>query len=108
MGFRATDAECATIEASASRAGLTVGSYMRSRCLRKPTTRAVRRPPVETVHLAQLLGLLGTTGGDIHRIAKNLNAEGGIENADITAALAAFRETASAILRALGKRSHDY
>ena len=108
MGFRATDDERAKIEAAASRAGLTPGSYIRSRCLRKPTTRAVRRPPVETGQLAQLLGLMGAAGGDLQRIAKDLNAGEGTEDADIKAALRDFRETASAILRALGKRAHDY
>jgi hypothetical protein len=59
IGFRATKEERAEIAGNAGRAGLTVSSYVRSRSLKKPTTRAVRRPPVETVQLAQLLGLLG-------------------------------------------------
>src|ERR1700687_4508117 len=62
IGFRATDGERAQIEASAPRAGLTVGSYVRSRALGKPTTRAVRRPTVETAQLAQLLGDAGRRG----------------------------------------------
>src|SRR5271154_6459852 len=70
IGFRATDHERAQIEAAAQRAGLTVGSYVRSRALAKPTTRAVRRPPVETVQLARLLGMLGAVGGRIQAIGQ--------------------------------------
>src|SRR5690242_20323706 len=70
IGFRATDEERAQIEAAAERAGLTVGSYVRSRALQKPQTRAVRRPPVETAQLAQLLGMLGVLGGQIQVLAE--------------------------------------
>jgi hypothetical protein len=42
---RHADEERAQIESAAERAGLTVGSYVRSRALAKPTTRAVRRAP---------------------------------------------------------------
>jgi hypothetical protein len=105
IGFRATDEECARIEAAASRAGLTAGSYMRSRCLRKPTTRAVRRAPVETAQLAQLLGLLGIAGGELQRLAKMPNATEHGTGEEIAAAIAEFRAAASAILRALGKRA---
>src|SRR5271163_2967078 len=70
IGFRATDQERAKIEADARRAGLTVGSYVRSRALKRPETRAVRRPPVETAQLAKLLGMLGAVGGAVTQIAK--------------------------------------
>src|ERR1700733_15574938 len=69
IGFRATDGERAEIEAAAEVAGLTVGSYVRARSLANPTTRAVRRPPVEIAQLAQLLGLLGAVGGVVQAIA---------------------------------------
>ena len=36
----------------------------------------MRRAPVETAQLAQLLGLLGTAGGELQRLAKAQNAEG--------------------------------
>lgn len=103
IGFRATDEERAAIEASADRAGLTVGSYVRSRALARPTTRAVRRPPQTTAQLAQLLGSLGAAGGQLQRIATAQNAQqqGGEE---VAAALAGFREAASAIMQALGRR----
>lgn len=104
IGFRATDAERAQIEAAAQRAGLTVGSYVRSRALEKPTTRAVRRAPVEIARLAQLLGMLGAVGGTIRIIAQKQGAKGAGAS-EVEETLAAFRETAAAILQALGKRS---
>jgi hypothetical protein len=103
MSFRADDAEKAAIEASAVREGLTPGSYIRSRTLANPTTRAVRRPPVETAQLAQLLGLLGAVGGAIRALAEK-HGGGSIPPADVQETLAAFRGAASAILQALGKR----
>jgi hypothetical protein len=106
--FRVTDGEQAQIQANAGRAGLTVGSYARSRTLKQPTTRAVRRPPVETAQLSQLLGLMGAVGGDLRLIANNLNAGGTAENTEVAAALTCFREAAAAIMQLLGKRANDY
>lgn len=103
IGFRATDDERAQIEAAARRVGLTVGSYVRSRALEKPTTRAVRRPPVEATQLAQLLGLLGAAGGGIQLLLET-QAGAMIPEAAARETLAMFRETAAAILHTLGKR----
>jgi hypothetical protein len=104
MGFRATDEERAQIVAAATREGLTPGAYIRSRALARPTTRAVRRPPVETAQLAQLLGLLGAVGGAVQAIAQKHGSAEGIAAAEVQETLAAFREAAAAILRAMGKR----
>jgi len=106
--FRVSDSEQAQIQANAGRAGLTVGSYARSRTLKQPTTRAVRRPPVETAQLSQLLGLMGAVGGDLRLIANGLNAGGTVENTEAAAALTCFREAAAAIMQLLGKRANDY
>jgi mobilization protein NikA len=105
IGFRASDEERAQIEAAAERAGLTVGSYVRSRALAKPTTRAVRRPPVETVQLAHLLGMMGAVGGTIRGLAEKHGGAEGIPPVELQHTLAAFREAAAAILQALGKRA---
>jgi len=108
IGFRATQDERVKIQTAADRAGLTVSSYVRSRSLEKPTTRAVRRPPVQTAQLAQLLGLIGVVGGDIQRIAQRvMGADAGLD-AEIHAALIAFREVVAVIMPALGKRRHDH
>ena len=101
IGFRATEEERGKIQAAADRAGLTVSSYVRSRSLETPTTRAVRRPPVATAQLAQILGLLGAVGGELQRIAKGSESS---PTTEIHVALAEFRQVASAILQALGKR----
>jgi len=108
IGFRATAEERAVIEAAADRAGLTVGSYIRSRALSKPTTRAVRRPPVRTAQLAQLLGQLGKAGGDLRTIAERLDVSDHASREEVQACLHLFRQTAGAIMQLLGKRPHDH
>lgn len=105
INFRVTRDEQARIEAQASCAGLTVGSYVRSCALKKPTTRAVRRAPVETVQLAQLLGLLGAAGGELQRLAAMPAYEENGGGEEVNLAIADFRAAATAILRALGKRA---
>ena len=104
IGFRATDQERAEIGAKAARVGLTVGSYVRSCTLAKPTTRAVRRAPIETAQLAQLLGMLGAVGGAIRALAEKHGGGEDIPPAEVQETLAAFRAAAAAILLALGKR----
>jgi len=105
INFRVTDDEQAQVQANADRAGLTVGSYARSRTLKQPTTRAVRRAPVETAQLAQLLGLLGAAGGELQRLARTVNEKEHTTGDELKAAIADFRAAASAILRTLGKRA---
>jgi hypothetical protein len=104
IGFRALPEEAAKIEAAADRAGLTVSSYVRSRALEKPTTRAMRRPPVATAQLAQLLGLIGTAGGNLQSIARQLPGNDAVTAEEIKASLDAFRFAAAAIMSALGIR----
>lgn len=108
IGFRATEEERAQIAAAADRAGLTVGSYVRAQALKKPTTRAVRRPPVETAQLAQLLGLVGAAGGSLQQIAQRLSGKETIAGPVIAAALQEFREAAGVIMLLMGKRPHDH
>jgi hypothetical protein len=59
LSIRVSEAEQQEVEALAEREGLTVGSYVRSRTLIHPTTRAVRRPVVEVQVLTKLLAELG-------------------------------------------------
>lgn len=108
IGFRATQDERATIHAAADRAGLTVGSYVRSCALRKPTTRAVRRAPQSTAQLAQLLGLVGVVGGDIQRIGERIAVPGEDLALELQTTLLAFRDAAAIIMLTLGKRRHDH
>ena len=81
-----------------------MGSYVRSRALAKPTTRAVRRPPVEAAQLAQLLGMLGAVGGGLQTAVHKHRAMAVIPAEELQEILAGFREAAAAILQALGKR----
>jgi hypothetical protein len=60
---------------------------------------------VETAQLAQLLGLLGAAGGELQRLAKTRSADAHGGGEEVTAAIADLRAAASAILRALGKRT---
>jgi hypothetical protein len=103
IGFRATDAERAEIEKAAERAGLSVGSYVRSRALAKPTTRAQRRPPVETQQLAQLLGMIGALSGQVQALLRNHGGGDAIAPAVLQEAMAGFREAVGAILTTMGK-----
>jgi len=85
---------------------LTVGSYVRSRALKKPQTRAVRRPPVETEQLAKLLGLLGAVGGTIVEMAKKQKAAGGSVPEELAAAVKDFRHATEAVIHTMGKHPH--
>jgi hypothetical protein len=107
IGFRASDDEVSQIEALADRAGLTVSSYVRSRALAKPTTRAVRRAPLATAQLAQLLGLIGAATSALQRMDYRLAGQSSSPS-EIAGALTDVRVAASAIMQALGKRAHDY
>jgi hypothetical protein len=104
MSFRVDDAEKTFIEASAEREGLTPGSFMRSRCLAKPTTRAVRRAPVETRQLAQLLGMLGAVGGTMQALLQRHGEGAALHASEVQEAMAVFREASAEILRTMGKR----
>ncbi len=106
IGFRATEAERAEIEKSAQRAGLTVGSYVRMQALKKHETRAIRRPPVETAQLAQLLGMLGAAGGAMQLLVKKHDAGDEVASAEFKEAVALFRKAAEDIIHALGKHPH--
>ena len=105
VGFRVSIAERLELEAAADRAGLTLGSHIRSCVLNSPKTRAVRRPPVEKVLLAQLLGQLGKVGGNIHQIVKHMNYGEGVDRDQLRSALLAFEESASLIMDTMGRKS---
>jgi Mobilization protein NikA len=107
IGFRATDAERAEIEAAAERSGLTVSSYARATMLSAPQTRITRRPSIEREALAQLLAQLGRIGGNVHQISKALNFREPVM-ADIPSVLAEVKAAGAAIMNALGREHHDH
>lgn len=104
IGFRVSGEERAEIEAAAERAGLSTGSYVRARILTAPKTRAVKKPPIERALLAKLLGQLGKAGGNIHQIVKRMNYKECVESAALLSALADYRESAAAIMQAMGRQ----
>ena len=103
VAFRVNEEERAELEQAAELAGLSLGSYVRQRVLTSPKTRAVRRPPIEQKLLAQLLGQLGKTGGNIHQILKHMNFGAGVMHNELRSALASFEEAAGAIMEAMGR-----
>jgi hypothetical protein len=103
IGFRATESERSQIAAKAKKAGyLTISSYVRFRALAEPEGRSMRRTPLETVQLAQLLGMVGAAAGALQRLVQTPSA--GVLPSEVQAAIADIREAGTAILRALGKR----
>lgn len=101
--FRLAAHEYSEVETKAERAGVSLGAFIRVAVLDAPTTRAVRRPPVEKAALAQVLGQLGRVGGNLHQIARHLNF-GHIEAAaDLPKALEELRAMKAVLMQALGR-----
>ncbi len=92
--FRVSFDEYTELETLAERAGLTIGSYVRSRSLEKPTTRAVRRPVPEVQKLSKLLADLSRIGSNINQLAKRANSGDTPLAGDIRDTLAACRRVA--------------
>jgi hypothetical protein len=107
IGFRATTAERAELEAAAERSGLSLGSYIRATVLTVRETRSRRRPTVEREALAQLLAQLGRISGNVHQISKCLNFREPVI-ADIPSVLAEVKAAGAAIMHALGRESRDH
>lgn len=74
LTVRFSPAEREEVEALADRSGLTLGSYVRSRCLKKPTTRAVRRPTVEVQVLNAMLREMSKQGSNLNQLTKKANS----------------------------------
>lgn len=89
--FRVTVEEYAELTRLAERSGLTIGSFVRSRSLEQPTTRARRKPAIEQVAVSQLIGELGRVGNNLNQLAKKANA-GNFAAQEILAALAVIHE----------------
>lgn len=97
------------IAAQADASGLTLASYGRARMLVKPTTRAVRRPPVNVKILARVLAQLGRVGGNLHQLVRLLNFGDYDALTDAPAVLAELRQVSAAIMGALGQLPrHDH
>jgi hypothetical protein len=98
---RLTKDERATLDALASRSGLTVGAFMRAAAFGDAGPRAQRRPPADHKALRQLLGECGRVGNNLNQIARNLNTGGSADIPELTAACAVYVEISAGILAAL-------
>ena len=105
LQVRLTDAEFSEIEAMADRAELTPASYARSILLDTPAPRAKRRPAVDTVQVAKLLGEIGKVGSNINQIAHQMNAGVATSSTAINSALADVAEMRKACMEALGRKA---
>jgi nucleoid-associated protein YgaU len=97
LTVRLSPAERQEVEALADRAGLTLASYLRSRALEKPTTRAVRRPTVEVGVMTALLREMSKQGSNLNQLAKKANAGNMPLLSEIRATFEANRQTAKLI-----------
>lgn len=98
---RLTKDERATLDALSSRSGLTAGAFMRAAAFGDAGPRAQRRPPADHKALRQLLGECGRVGNNLNQIARSLNAGGGVNIPELTAACAVYRDISAGILAAL-------
>jgi hypothetical protein len=94
--------ERARIEVAADGAGLTLGSYIRSRTLDAPTTQPRRRASVDLAALAKALAVVNKMGGNLHQIAKYRNFGGAPLDEEIHAALRGYEQMVMALLLAIG------
>ena len=92
--FRVSAAEYAELDALAEREGLSIGSYVRSKVLTVPTTRAIRRPVVEVELLRSYLNELHKIGSNINQTARRVNMGDTPLAADIQTTYAACRDIA--------------
>jgi uncharacterized protein (DUF1778 family) len=102
--IRCTDDERAGIAAAAERAGMTVGAFMRHQALGTAGPRAARRPVIQKMELAQVLGLLGRVGGNVNQLARAFNTDGTTPAPAAWATVSAdMHEMRDALMRALGQ-----
>ncbi len=106
LSLRLTDDEAAQVSAAADRAGLTVGSYVRTLALGSPGLRAARRPVVDRQQLTQVLGEIGRLGSNVNQLAKAFNTDASTPEAmELAEAQAHIQAMRAAVMEALGRRA---
>jgi mobilization protein NikA len=104
ISVRCTAKDHAVIDENATRAGLSIGAYLRILALGTPGPRAVRRPPVERKELARLLGHLGKVGSNLNQLAHAFNRNGWVPAfAELNAMRQQVGEMRNALMTALGR-----
>lgn len=86
----------------ADKAGLSVAGYFRSAVLQTPPPRQSRRPPVDKIELAKVLGALGKIGSNVNQLARVANAGSWPEAGAIYEAQADIRTMRLTLMEALG------
>lgn len=94
LTVRFSPSEREQLEALADRAGLTLGSYVRSRSLEQPTTRARRRPVAPVQVLSGYLGQLGKLASNVNQLTRRVNMGETPLAEEITSTLSACRALA--------------
>lgn len=104
VAVRCTPAKHAAYEAAAAKAGLSVGAYLRALADGAPGPRAVRRPTVERVALAQVLGALGRVGSNINQLTRVANTTGALpQTAELKRVQEEIATMRAALMKALGR-----
>ena len=104
VAVRCTDAEYDQLTAAAERAGVPVGTYLRAVALGSPVPRKARRPTVERVGLARVLGELGRVGSNLNQLARVANTTGELRQADRLKDIGDdIRAMRAALMKALGR-----
>lgn len=105
--FRVSATEYEELDALAEREGLTIGSYVRSRVLTIPTTRAIRRPVAEVKLLTSMLAELHKIGSNINQTARRINMGDTPLAADIQTTYAACRDIARRVTDLLSRNGRS-
>lgn len=104
VAVRCTDTEYEKLNALAERAGVPVGPYLRAVALGSKVPRAARRPTVERVALAQVLGALGRVGSNVNQLARVANTTGELPPTETLKAMGdEIRTMRAALMKALGR-----
>jgi hypothetical protein len=104
ISIRCTAKDHAVIDENATKAGLSIGAYLRVLALGTAGPRAARRPPVERKELAQLLGHLGKVGSNLNQLAHAFNRNGRVPAfAELNAMRQQVGEMRDALMMALGR-----
>jgi hypothetical protein len=102
------DEEYTRAETSAERTGLSLSSFGRCAMLGTPGPRARRKPHVNAVELGKATAALNKSGNVLNQMTHALNAGGAITlGRECSAALAANRAAADAILELVGRKERD-
>jgi hypothetical protein len=98
--IRVSDAEYLQIEAAACEAGLSMGSFLRSRALAAPTTQARRRVPADVMALIRVQSELNRLATYLHELLRQGRL---VESEDFRKIFQRYREAIAALMAALMK-----